>query len=62
MARSFSTSRWITESCPFRLRKRAGASPSANDVSADGKKFLMLSEGNETSAEPLTLVVNWPSY
>jgi len=29
------------------------------DVSADGKKFLMVSEGSETSMEPLTLVVNW---
>ena len=41
------------------------ANPSSNpgwlyDVSADGKKFLVVSEGNAKSVEPLTLVVNWP--
>jgi len=31
------------------------------DVSADGKKFLVVSEGTEKSSQPLTLVVNWPA-
>ena len=30
------------------------------DVSSDGKKFVV-SQANEKTAEPLTLVVNWPS-
>ncbi|HEV2491117.1 MAG TPA: protein kinase, partial [Candidatus Acidoferrales bacterium] len=40
------------------------ASPASNpgwsfDVSADGKKFVIVTEGAEKSAEPLRLVTNW---
>jgi serine/threonine protein kinase len=31
------------------------------DVSSDGKKFVIDTEANEKTAEPLTLIVNWPS-
>jgi len=31
------------------------------DVSPDGKKFLVISQGAEQVAQPLTLVVNWPA-
>jgi Tol biopolymer transport system component len=31
------------------------------DVSPDGKKFLLITQGSEQAARPLTLVVNWPA-
>lgn len=31
------------------------------DVSADGKKFVVVSQETQQSAAPLTLVVNWPA-
>jgi len=31
------------------------------DVSADGKKFVVATEGVQKTSEPLTLVVNWPA-
>jgi Tol biopolymer transport system component len=31
------------------------------DVDPDGKKFLLINQGSELAALPLTLVVNWPS-
>ena len=31
------------------------------DVSADGKKFLVISQGEQRASQPLTLAVNWPA-
>jgi serine/threonine protein kinase/WD40 repeat protein len=31
------------------------------DVSSDGKKLVVVSEANEKTAEPLTLISNWPA-
>lgn len=31
------------------------------DVSADGKKFVVVSQGAAKTGEPLTLVTNWPA-
>jgi hypothetical protein len=31
------------------------------DVSLDGQRFLVISEGDRTAAPPLTLVENWPT-
>jgi serine/threonine protein kinase/Tol biopolymer transport system component len=33
----------------------------AYDVSADGKKFVVVSQGAQTASESLTLVTNWPA-
>ena len=31
------------------------------DVSADGKRFVVVTQDTRQAAEPLTLVVNWPA-
>jgi hypothetical protein len=31
----------------------------AYDNTADGKRFLVVTEGDQTTSEPITLVVNW---
>ncbi|HEV2177692.1 MAG TPA: protein kinase [Terriglobia bacterium] len=31
------------------------------DVTADGKKFVVLTQSTQSGAEPITLVVNWPA-
>jgi len=34
--------------------------PSSLDVTADGRRFLVIStEGEQVGSEPITLVVNW---
>ena len=36
-----------------------GATSSNYDVTADGKRFLMLQQGNETGATSLMVILNW---
>jgi len=40
---------------------RAGGPGSVYDVSPDGQRFLVNTLMEETAAEPITLVVNWPA-
>jgi len=42
------------------LQMRSVQTPGAGyDASADGKRFLILTESEQASSEPITLVVNW---
>lgn len=45
----------------FQANPAAGGIGAMYDVTADGKKFVIPSQGPEQAAVPLKLVVNWPA-
>ena len=45
----------------FQIRPAPGGLGPMYDVSADGKKFVVVSQGGQQESRPLTLVVNWPA-
>ena len=44
----------------FQAKNPNGTTGWPYDVTADGKKFILSSQGEQMITQPLTLVVNWP--
>ena len=45
----------------FQIRPAPGGLGPMYDISADGKKFVVVSQSGQQESRPLTLVVNWPA-